>query len=246
MIPKEDMFVQDPQYNLDFPISPPLTSLSTLLSSKTTNLNSGQQAPKRFASMLERIKNPDLINRDLGIDDKGNPMGGKTKGKGKQAAAKSFKGKAAAGHSQAWVGAQGQGGRGHDRGRGSWTGESSRRAVGDSDVELVDGLTEERQQTLTEATINTKCDNGDDVLEVDDGDTGDDVEPGEDSDVQEVGGEEENVRRKWSTSDELLLCNAIAESAATYAKFKLKKTPFCSSVTHLHAWTGAPVFILNP
>jgi hypothetical protein len=226
------MFVQDPQYNLGFPISPPLTSPSTLLSSNTANLNGGQQALKRFASMLERIKNPDLINRDLGIDDKGNPIGGKTKGKGKQAAPVSSEGKAAS-RGRARGSSQGRGGRGRGRGRGSRTGQSSRRAVGDSDIELVDGLTEERWQTLTEATMHPERNKGGNILEVDDEDTGDDVGPGEDSNVQEVGGEEENVRRKWSTSDELLLCNAIAESAANYAKFKLKKTPFCSSVSKL-------------
>jgi hypothetical protein len=38
--------------------------------------------------MLDRIKNPKLINQDLGINNKGNPIGGKAKGKAKAAAPK--------------------------------------------------------------------------------------------------------------------------------------------------------------
>jgi hypothetical protein len=88
------------------------------------------QAPRQFAYMLDRIKNPDLINQDLGIDNEGNPINSKAKRKAK-GKAKAVTSKATApktvGQSRGQGGAQGQGGgRGRGRGCGSRTGPSSR------------------------------------------------------------------------------------------------------------------------
>jgi hypothetical protein len=84
-----------------------------------------------------------------------------------------------------------------------------------------------------EATMNPEDGNSDNKeVEVDNQGTEDKAVSGEDSNIQEMDGEGDQVRRKqWSTSKELLLCNSIAESALNYGKFKAIKTPFCGKVS---------------